>query len=149
MHSSLPVKRRTDELTKPCPDFTPYLLKLGLAKSQTSLVWIAPPLSGLIVQPIIGTISDSSKSRWGRRRPYMLACSLLVAVFLLTLAWASEIVGVFIRDETLVGIYRLGSKHRLILVQAKQATVALAIFCIYAVDFAINAGWLLLSDCMP
>ena len=85
-------------------DFTPYLLQLGLAKSQTSLVWIAPPLSGLIVQPIIGSISDSSKLRWGRRRPYMLLCSVLVAVNLLVLGWAAEIVGVFFTDKTWVSL---------------------------------------------
>ncbi|MCJ1389609.1 hypothetical protein MMC18_002466 [Xylographa bjoerkii] len=103
--------------------FTPYLLQLGLEKSQTSLVWIAPPLSGLIVQPIVGIVSDSSTLRWGRRRPYMLVCAWLVASFLLILGWASEIVGIFVTSEALV----------------KKVTVALAIFCIYAVDFAINA----------
>lgn len=81
-------------------DFTPYLLKLGLAKSQTSLVWIAPPLSGLIVQPVIGTISDSAKFRWGRRRPLMLAAALLVGVFMLTLGWAAEIVGILFSGKT-------------------------------------------------
>lgn len=33
---------------------TPYLLSLGLSKQSTSLVWLAGPLSGLLVQPIIG-----------------------------------------------------------------------------------------------
>ena len=84
-------------------DFEPHLLKLGLAKSQTSLVWIAPPLSGLIVQPIVGVLSDSSQSRWGRRRPYMLLFSILVAFFLVVLAWTAEIVGVFLSDEVMVG----------------------------------------------
>ncbi|TXC04607.1 hypothetical protein FocTR4_00001314 [Fusarium oxysporum f. sp. cubense] len=37
---------------------TPYLLNLGLTKSNTSLVWIAGPLSGLIVQPVVGVIAD-------------------------------------------------------------------------------------------
>lgn len=102
--------------------FEPHLLKLGLAKSQTSLVWIAPPLSGLIVQPIIGVLSDSSRLRWGRRRPFMLLFSVLVALFLVVLAWAEEIVGVWSSDEAVV----------------RKLTVALAVFCIYAVDFAIN-----------
>ncbi|KAI9759191.1 MAG: hypothetical protein M1835_000441 [Candelina submexicana] len=104
-------------------DFTPHLLELGLAKSQTSLVWIAPPLSGLIVQPIIGTVSDSSTLRWGRRRPYILICSILVAIGLCSLAWSFEIVGSFTGDKE----------------TAKKLSVAMAIACIYAVDFAINA----------
>ena len=102
--------------------FTPYLLELGLAKSQTALVWLAPPLSGMIVQPIIGTLSDSSTFEWGRRRPYMFTGSCIVAICLLTLGWAREVCRAFIDDELL----------------AKRATVTLAIVCIYALDFAIN-----------
>lgn len=52
----------------------------------------------------------------------MLLFSILVALFLIGLAWASEIVAVFTSDEITV----------------RKATVALAVFCIYAVDFAIN-----------
>lgn len=83
-------------------DFTPRLLQLGLAKSQTSLVWIAPPLSGLIVQPIVGAVSDASKSRWGRRRPYILASSILAAVFLCIFGWATEIIEWFPVNENVV-----------------------------------------------
>lgn len=67
-------------------------------------MWIAPPLSGLIVQPIIGTISDASTLRWGRRRPYMFVCAVLVAVCLLTLGWAAEIVGCVVKEGDMVGV---------------------------------------------
>ena len=73
-------------------------------------MWIAPPLSGLIVQPMIGVMSDSSQSRWGRRRPFILLFAILVAFFLVMLAWASEIVGVFTSDETTVGYGSRASK---------------------------------------
>lgn len=102
---------------------TPYLLALGLTKSRTSLVWIAGPLSGLIVQPIIGVLADRSKSKYGRRRPVMLIGSVLVAGCLITLGWAKEIVGHFVEE----GEFR------------RSCTVALAVVAIYAVDFAINA----------
>jgi solute carrier family 45 protein 1/2/4 len=104
-------------------DCTPYLLALGLTKSRTSLVWIAGPLSGLIVQPIIGVLADRSKSKYGRRRPVMLIGSVLVAGCLITLGWAKEIVGHFVEE----GEFR------------RSCTVALAVVAIYAVDFAINA----------
>ncbi|RAL66184.1 hypothetical protein DID88_005856 [Monilinia fructigena] len=39
---------------------TPYLLSLGLTKSKTSLVWIAGPLSGLIMAPLVGAMADRS-----------------------------------------------------------------------------------------
>ncbi|PLB52701.1 MFS general substrate transporter [Aspergillus steynii IBT 23096] len=101
---------------------TPYLLQLGLTKSKTSLVWIAGPLSGLIIQPLIGVIADRSRSKWGRRRPFMVVGSFVVTFCLLVLGWTSEIVGVFVKDTE----------------KAKNATIALAVLSIYAVDFAIN-----------
>ncbi|KAL2041407.1 hypothetical protein N7G274_005789 [Stereocaulon virgatum] len=102
---------------------TPYLLQLGLTKSRTSLVWIAGPLSGLIMQPVVGVLADNSKSKWGRRRPFMVGGSLVVGLCLLVLGWTSEIVAVFISDPGM----------------AKSCTIALAVLSIYAVDFAINA----------
>ncbi|KAJ6178869.1 hypothetical protein N7519_009330 [Penicillium mononematosum] len=101
---------------------TPYLLQLGLTKSKTSLVWIAGPLSGLIIQPLIGVIADRSRSKWGRRRPFMIFGSLVVAFCLFVLGWTAEIVGLFVKDPE----------------KAKNGTIALAVLSIYAVDFSIN-----------
>lgn len=79
-------------------DCTPYLLQLGLTKSKTSLVWIAGPLSGLIIQPLIGVIADRSRSKYGRRRPFMIFGSFVVAFCLIILGWTAEIVGKFVND---------------------------------------------------
>jgi solute carrier family 45 protein 1/2/4 len=84
-------------------DCTPYLLQLGLTKSRMSLVWIAGPLSGLIMQPIVGVITDRSRSKWGRRRPFMIGGSIVVAICLLVLGWTSEIVGMYVQDVETVG----------------------------------------------
>ncbi|KAF2404567.1 hypothetical protein EJ06DRAFT_579167 [Trichodelitschia bisporula] len=102
---------------------TPYLLKLGLTKSKVSLVWIAGPISGLIMQPIVGVIADRSTSPWGRRRPFMVVGTVIVSICLLILGWTSEIVGVFVSDPDM----------------KRSATIALAVLSIYGVDFAINA----------
>ncbi|WKT39057.1 MFS transporter superfamily [Fusarium oxysporum f. sp. vasinfectum] len=102
---------------------TPYLLNLGLTKSNTSLVWIAGPLSGLIVQPVVGVIADESKSKWGRRRPLMVVGSIVVAISLLVLGFTREIVGFVVTDDE----------------AAKRPTIVLAVLAIYVVDFAINA----------
>ncbi|KAJ4407809.1 hypothetical protein N0V85_004321 [Neurospora sp. IMI 360204] len=102
---------------------TPYLLSLGLTKGQTSLVWVAGPLSGLIVQPIIGVIADQSKSRWGRRRPVIVMGSIITAFALLALGFTKEIVAYFIWDPT----------------YARACTIAVAVLSLYCVDFAINA----------
>jgi solute carrier family 45, member 1/2/4 len=78
---------------------TPYLLSLGLSKSKTSAVWVAGPLSGILVQPIIGAIADKSRSKWGRRRPFMIGGSIFVTFCLLVLAWAAEIIGAIVKDH--------------------------------------------------
>ncbi|EHK17545.1 uncharacterized protein TRIVIDRAFT_43166 [Trichoderma virens Gv29-8] len=104
---------------------TPYLLNLGLTKSNTSLVWIAGPLSGLIVQPIVGVVADESTSRWGRRRPLMMVGAVVVSACLLVLGFTREIVGYLGGDA--------GSDA------TRRTTIVLAVAAIYAVDFAINA----------
>ena len=83
---------------------TPYLLSLGMSKSRMSLVWIAGPLSGLVVQPIIGMKSDKSRSRYRRRRPYMMAGTAAVVVCYLVLGWTQEIVAFFVLDKELVSL---------------------------------------------
>lgn len=102
---------------------TPYLLQLGLTKSKVSLVWIAGPLSGLIMQPIVGIIADRSHSKYGRRRPFMVIGTVIVSLCLLLLGWTSELVAMFVQEK-----------------QAKQnLTIFMAVLSIYGVDFAINA----------
>ena len=51
---------------------------LGAAKDDIPLLWIAAPLTGLIVQPIIGFLSDRTwHSRFGRRRPFFVIGAII------------------------------------------------------------------------
>jgi maltose/moltooligosaccharide transporter len=50
---------------------------LGAQPSQLPILWLAAPLTGLIMQPIIGYWSDNTWGRLGRRRPFFLAGALL------------------------------------------------------------------------
>ncbi|MDE3213476.1 MAG: MFS transporter, partial [Bacteroidota bacterium] len=46
---------------------------LGAKIDDIPILWIAAPLTGLIMQPVIGYLSDKTWSpRWGRRRPFFL-----------------------------------------------------------------------------
>jgi solute carrier family 45 protein 1/2/4 len=56
------------------------------------------------MQPIIGVISDNSRSKWGRRRPFMIGASIIVALCLFVLGWTAEIVGMFVTDPEKVGL---------------------------------------------
>lgn len=56
---------------------------LGAGKDDIPLLWIAAPLTGLLVQPIIGYMSDRTWSvRWGRRKPYFLVGAILSTIAL-------------------------------------------------------------------
>ena len=65
---------------------TSGLLKsFGADLSSLSLFWLAAPLAGLVVQPIIGMFSDGTWTKLGRRRPYILLGAIIstVALFLM------------------------------------------------------------------
>ena len=47
------------------------------------MLWLAAPLTGLIVQPIIGALSDRTWGRLGRRRPYFLVGAILSSLALI------------------------------------------------------------------
>ena len=56
---------------------------LGAHESQFAYLGIAGPLSGLLVQPIIGAMSDRTTSKYGRRTPYFLVGAVMCALGLL------------------------------------------------------------------
>jgi maltose/moltooligosaccharide transporter len=64
---------------------------LGADVAALPALWIAGPITGLIVQPIIGHLSDHSRSRFGRRRPFLLVGGLLSALALLIMPNASTL----------------------------------------------------------
>ena len=57
---------------------------LGADPHNLSFFWILPPLMGILVQPIVGTCSDRTWTRWGRRIPYLfIGAAVAVAVMCL------------------------------------------------------------------
>ena len=54
---------------------------LGADPHDLSYFWILPPLMGILVQPIVGSCSDKTWTRWGRRIPYLfIGAAIAVAV---------------------------------------------------------------------
>ena len=51
---------------------------LGASVDEIPILWVAAPLTGLVVQPIIGYMSDRTWNRLGRRRPYFLVGAIHV-----------------------------------------------------------------------
>ncbi len=56
---------------------------LGASIDDIPLLWIAAPVTGLVVQPIIGYLSDKTWNRLGRRRPYFLYGAIAASIALL------------------------------------------------------------------
>jgi maltose/moltooligosaccharide transporter len=58
---------------------------LGAKESDIAVLWLAAPLTGLIVQPIIGYLSDRTWGTLGRRRPYFLTGAILASLALIAM----------------------------------------------------------------
>lgn len=61
---------------------------LGASMDDLPALWVAAPLTGLIVQPIIGHMSDRTWNRLGRRRPYFLTGAIFAAISLFVMPLA-------------------------------------------------------------
>ena len=64
---------------------------LGARADQIPILWLAAPLTGLIVQPIIGNASDHTWTGLGRRRPYFLAGAILSSTALILMPRCSAL----------------------------------------------------------
>ncbi len=64
-------------------NMSPIYKYLGAADDQIARLWLAAPLTGFIVQPIIGAMSDRTWCWLGRRRPYFLVGAILSSLALL------------------------------------------------------------------
>jgi glycoside/pentoside/hexuronide:cation symporter, GPH family len=62
-------------------------ISLGLSAFWLGFILIIPRLWDAISDPIIGHISDNTRTRWGRRRPYLLLGGILVAVTFVVMWW--------------------------------------------------------------
>ncbi|KAL5074034.1 hypothetical protein RYX36_013018 [Vicia faba] len=70
---------------------TPYVQQLGIPHAWASIIWLCGPLSGLIVQPLVGHLSDRCTSRFGRRRPFILAGAISIALSVLIIGHAADL----------------------------------------------------------
>lgn len=79
---------------------------LGADPHDLSYFWILPPLMGLVVQPIVGTASDRTWNRFGRRLPYLIA-GALVAVAVMCLLPNAGSFGLAVSSAILIGLFAL------------------------------------------
>ncbi|KWU47353.1 hypothetical protein RHOSPDRAFT_6124, partial [Rhodotorula sp. JG-1b] len=112
---------------------SPFLLSLGVSKSMMSVVFLAGPLSGLIVQPLVGVLSDGCKSRLGRRRPFIIGGCVLTSLSVMTLGWSKEFAALFANEGTKLA--SLGSSRT---AWHNHLAIACAVISVYVIDFSVN-----------
>ena len=79
---------------------------LGADPHSLSYFWILPPLAGIIVQPIIGALSDKTWCRFGRRIPYLFV-GALVAVLVMCLLPNAGSFGMSVASAMIFGLFSL------------------------------------------
>lgn len=72
-------------------NMTPIYKYLGADEANISYLWLAGPLTGLLIQPIIGAMSDRTWTRLGRRRPYFLVGAVLASLALVAMPHSSAV----------------------------------------------------------
>ncbi len=72
-------------------NMSPIYQYLGADEASLPLLWLAGPMTGLLVQPVIGAMSDRTVSRWGRRTPYFLIGAILCSLGLLAMPFSATL----------------------------------------------------------
>lgn len=72
-------------------NMSPIYKYLGAEEAALPLLWLAGPMTGLIIQPIIGAMSDRTVTSWGRRTPYFLIGAVLCSLALLFMPYSGTL----------------------------------------------------------
>lgn len=100
----------------------PLTESLGASPLLYGLIWLAGPVTGIVVQPIIGALSDNTFTRFGRRIPYLFFGALFGAIGLVLLP----------RSEFLSSLF--GNNH------PAWLALAIAAMFIWIIDACVNAA---------
>ncbi|EGG05492.1 uncharacterized protein MELLADRAFT_116801 [Melampsora larici-populina 98AG31] len=72
----------------------PFILKLDLSTYSTTWLWLSSPISGLIIPPLIGIISDLNSKSLHRRRTWIVISTLILLISLISLSFCTPL-GIF------------------------------------------------------
>ena len=72
-------------------NMSPIYSYLGAEESKLPYLWLAGPITGLIIQPIVGALSDKTVTRWGRRTPYFLIGAIFCSLCLFIMPYSSTV----------------------------------------------------------
>ncbi|KAF2172788.1 hypothetical protein M409DRAFT_35438 [Zasmidium cellare ATCC 36951] len=109
-------------------EISPFLLELGISRGVMAIIWIAGPLSGVLVQPYVGMKSDRCRSRFGKRRPFMVAGAVATIVSLMVLVWSFEI------TRGVLWVFGVPKESN----TTRVTAIVVAVLMLYVLDFSIN-----------
>ena len=72
-------------------NMSPIYKYLGADEGSLPYLWLAGPMTGLLIQPLIGAMSDRTVTRWGRRTPYFLIGAILCSLCLLAMPFSATL----------------------------------------------------------
>ena len=72
-------------------NMAPIYKYLGADEANLPFLTLAGPMTGLLIQPLIGAMSDRTSSKWGRRTPYFLIGALVCSLGLLLMPYSSSL----------------------------------------------------------
>ena len=114
---------------------------LGLSEAHVNLAWLAGPVSGAVVKPIVGFYSDGCVSAMGKRRPFILGAVAAIVCSLLIFGNAEHL-GYYFGDQR-------GGENTV----SHAAGLAIAVGSFWMLDCSINVMQAplraLLSDTVP
>ncbi|KAG2662707.1 hypothetical protein PVAP13_1KG551500 [Panicum virgatum] len=90
---------------------TPYIQTLGIDHAMASFIWLCGPITGFVVQPCVGVWSDKCRSKYGRRRPFILAGCLMICAAVTLIGFSADL-GYFLGDTTEHCRTYKGSRYR-------------------------------------
>ncbi|GAQ79141.1 sucrose transporter [Klebsormidium nitens] len=105
---------------------TPYVQELGIPHAYASFIWLCGPISGLLVQPMIGVWTDSCTSKWGPRRPFIFVGTILITISMLIIGYSADIG------------YQLGDREAFIKTGAKPYACLVFVIGFWMLDLANN-----------
>ncbi|WP_258139439.1 MFS transporter [Mucilaginibacter phenanthrenivorans] len=72
-------------------NMSPIYSYLGAHESKLPYLWLAGPITGLIIQPIVGAFSDKTVTKYGRRTPYFLVGAIFCSIALFFMPYSSSV----------------------------------------------------------
>ena len=72
-------------------NMTPIYTFLGADEATMPLLWLAGPMTGLLIQPVVGALSDRTRSKLGRRTPYFLIGAIICSLCLFLMPYSSTL----------------------------------------------------------